>query len=139
LRLTDRCGTFKNGNSYSLPAAEQYRLTLFITGVAVRGRQSCGHLRDYNDGMASVGIRDLKTHASDIIERAEAGEAFLVTRRGKPVAVVLPFTIEAEDLILGRASPFVRLRQEGRAELREGKTVGWQSLKTKVLESNADR
>lgn len=89
--------------------------------------------------MASVGIRDLKTHASDIVERAEAGEAFLVTRRGKPVAVVLPFTIEAEDLILGHALPFVRLRVEGRAELRKGKTVGWQSLKTKVLESNADR
>ena len=89
--------------------------------------------------MASVGIRDLKTHASDIVERAEAGEAFLVTRRGKPVAVVLPFAIEAEDLILGHALPFIRLRAEGRAELRKGKTVGWQSLKTKVLESNADR
>ena len=89
--------------------------------------------------MAAVGIRDLKTHASNIVERAEAGEAFLVTRRGKPVAVVLPFAIEAEDLILGHASPFVRLRAEGRAELRKGKTVGWQSLKTKILESNADR
>ena len=89
--------------------------------------------------MASVGIRDLKTHASDIVERAEAGEAFLVTRRGKPVAVVLPFTIEAEDLILGHASPFVRLREEGRAELRKGKTIGWQSLKTKVHDSNSHR
>ena len=36
--------------------------------------------------MAAVGIRDLKEHASDIVDRAEAGEAFLVTRRGKPVA-----------------------------------------------------
>ena len=89
--------------------------------------------------MASVGIRDLKTHASDIVERAEAGAAFLVTRRGKPVAVVLPFTIVAEDLILGQASPFVRLREEGRAELRKGKTIGWQSLKTKVHDSNSDR
>ena len=89
--------------------------------------------------MAAVGIRDLKTHASDIVERAEAGEAFLVTRRGKPVAVVLPFTFDAEDLILAHASPFIRLRAEGRADLRKGKTVGWQSLKTKVHESNADR
>ncbi len=89
--------------------------------------------------MASVGIRDLKTHASDIVERAEAGEAFLVTRRGKPVAVVLPFTIEAEDLILAHASQFIRLREEGRTELRKGKTVGWESLKTKVHKSTADR
>jgi len=89
--------------------------------------------------MASVGIRDLKTHASDIVERAEAGEAFLVTRRGKPVAVVRPFSIEAEDLILGHASPFVRLREKGRAQLRKGTAIRWQSLKTKVLESDADR
>ncbi len=89
--------------------------------------------------MAAVGIRDLKTHASDIVERAEAGEAFLVTRRGKPVAVVLPFTIEAEDLILAHAARFIRLREEGRVELRKGKTVGWGSLKTRVHESDSDR
>jgi prevent-host-death family protein len=89
--------------------------------------------------MATVGIRDLKTHASDIVERAEAGEAFLVTRRGKPVAVVLPFDVEVEDLILAHASQFIRLREEGRAELRKGKTVSWGSLKTKAHESAPDR
>ncbi|MDQ6879457.1 MAG: type II toxin-antitoxin system prevent-host-death family antitoxin [Candidatus Dormibacteraeota bacterium] len=89
--------------------------------------------------MASVGIRDLKTHASDIVERAEAGEAFLVTRRGKPVAVVLPFTVDAEDLILAHAPQFIRLREEGRADLRKGKTVGWETLKAKGRELNSDR
>jgi len=84
--------------------------------------------------MAAVGIRDLKTHASNIVERAEAGEAFLVTRRGKPVAVILPFTSEAEDLILAHASQFIHLREESRAELRKAKTVGWASLT-----ANADR
>jgi prevent-host-death family protein len=82
--------------------------------------------------MAAVGIRDLKTHASDIVERAEAGEAFLVTRRGKPVAVVLPFGMEAEDMILAHASTFIKLREQGRAELRKGKTVNWESLKQRV-------
>lgn len=82
--------------------------------------------------MASVGIRDLKAHASDIVERAEAGEAFLVTRRGKPVAVVLPFSVEAEDLILANAPAFVKLRDEARGELRKRQTVGWESLKTRV-------
>jgi prevent-host-death family protein len=89
--------------------------------------------------MAAVGIRDLKTHASDIVERAEAGEAFLVTRRGKPVAVVLPFTVDVEDLILAHASQFIRLREEGRAELSKGKTVGWESLKTKVKQAESAR
>ncbi len=82
--------------------------------------------------MAEVGIRDLKTHASDIVERAEAGEAFLVTRRGKPVAVVLPFGVEAEDLILAQAATFVKLREKARTELRKGLTVSWDSVKKQV-------
>ncbi len=99
----------------------------------------CGHVSDYNWRMASVGIRDLKTHASDIVDRAEAGEAFLVTRRGKPVAVVLPFTVDAEDLILAHAPQFIRLREAGRADFRKGRTVGWESLRRRVRESTADR
>lgn len=87
--------------------------------------------------MAAVGVRDLKTHASDIVERAEAGEAFLVTRRGKPVAVVLPFGIEAEDLILGHAPAFIKLREDARAELRKGTTVGWASVKEKANKTNS--
>jgi antitoxin (DNA-binding transcriptional repressor) of toxin-antitoxin stability system len=63
------------------------------------------------------------------VDRAEAGEAFLVTPRGKPVAVVLPFTVNAEDLILAHAHPFIRLREEGRADLRKGTTVGWNRLR----------
>ena len=89
--------------------------------------------------MAAVGIRDLKAHVSDIVERAEGGEAFLVTRRGKPVAVVLPFGMEAEDMILAHASTFIRLREEGRAQLRKGTTVGWQSLKQKVRKADSTR
>jgi prevent-host-death family protein len=89
--------------------------------------------------MASVGIRDLKTHASDIVERAEAGEAFLVTRRGKPVAVLLPFTVDAEDLILAHAPQFIRLREEGRTDLRKGRTVDWKTLKAKGRQLNSDR
>jgi prevent-host-death family protein len=96
-------------------------------------------LRDYHDGIATVGIRDLKTHASDIVERAEAGEAFLVTRRGKPVAVVLPFSFDAEDLILAHAPQFIRLRERGRTERRKGKTIAWGTLVAKLRESESAR
>jgi prevent-host-death family protein len=89
--------------------------------------------------MAAVGIRDLKTHASDIVDRAEAGEAFLVTRRGKPVAVLLPFSFDAEDLILAHAPQFIRLREKGRADRRKGKTIAWDALKAKVHESESPR
>jgi prevent-host-death family protein len=89
--------------------------------------------------MAAVGIRDLKTHASDIVERAEAGEAFLVTRRGKPVAVVLPFSFDAEDLILAHAPHFIRLREQGRTDRRKGKTTSWGTLRAKFQESESAR
>jgi prevent-host-death family protein len=37
----------------------------------------------------TVGIRELKNSASQIIQRAEAGEPITVTRRGKPVATIV--------------------------------------------------
>ena len=40
----------------------------------------------------TVGIRELKNNASQIIERAEAGESITVTRRGKPVATIVSAT-----------------------------------------------
>jgi hypothetical protein len=46
---------------------------------------------------------------------------------------------DAEDLILAHAPRFIRLREEGRADLRKGKTVSWEPLKTKVRELKSDR
>jgi prevent-host-death family protein len=40
--------------------------------------------------MVEVGVRDFKNGASGYLERVEAGEVITVTRRGKPVARVLP-------------------------------------------------
>lgn len=81
--------------------------------------------------MATVGIRELKARASEIVQRAAEGESFLVTKRGKPVAVILPFGIDAEDLILAEAPRFMRLRAEARKEFRGGLTTGWQDLKAR--------
>jgi prevent-host-death family protein len=39
---------------------------------------------------SEVGIRELKDKVSGYIERAEAGEVVTVTRRGKPVARIVP-------------------------------------------------
>ena len=86
-----------------------------------RGRPNmlCSHLTAYIVksevcGMSSVAIRELRARASEIVRRAEAGEAFLVTKRGRPVAIMLPFDVDAEDLILAEAEPFVRLRARAR-------------------------
>lgn len=40
--------------------------------------------------MASVGVRELKAHLSQFIERASGGEAVIVTEHGRPVAVLAP-------------------------------------------------
>jgi prevent-host-death family protein len=36
--------------------------------------------------MSNVGLADAKAHLSELVERAEAGDAVCITRRGKPVA-----------------------------------------------------
>ena len=40
----------------------------------------------------TVGSFDAKTHFSELLDRAEQGEEITITRRGKPVARVIPFS-----------------------------------------------
>lgn len=40
--------------------------------------------------MDSIGLRELRQHASDIVKRAEAGEELLITVAGRPAAVLGP-------------------------------------------------
>lgn len=62
--------------------------------------------------MERIGIRELRQHASRWVRRAEAGESFEVTDRGRAVARLQP---------LPRAEGGVeRLRAEGRISPAEG-------------------
>jgi prevent-host-death family protein len=54
--------------------------------------------------MATVGVRELRQRASELLRRVEAGETIEVTDRGRPVAVLAPLP--------GR-SPIERLRAAG--------------------------
>ncbi|MFZ1989552.1 MAG: type II toxin-antitoxin system prevent-host-death family antitoxin [Alphaproteobacteria bacterium] len=40
--------------------------------------------------MTEIGAFEAKTHFSALLERAERGEEILITRRGKPVAKIVP-------------------------------------------------
>lgn len=73
--------------------------------------------------MGTIGVRELKVRASEVIRRSEKGERFLVTKRGKPVSVLLPIGADLEDLILANAPGVARRVQRGRAEFAAGKTV----------------
>lgn len=41
-----------------------------------------------------VGVRELKTHLSKYLDRAESGETILVTDRGRPKALIIRPTVE---------------------------------------------
>ena len=40
--------------------------------------------------MTTVGSYEAKTHLSELLERVEKGERFTITKRGKPVAILIP-------------------------------------------------
>jgi prevent-host-death family protein len=54
--------------------------------------------------MGTVGIRELRQRASELLRRVEAGETIQVTDRGRPVAVLSP---------LPESEPLQRLRVSG--------------------------
>lgn len=59
--------------------------------------------------MASVGVRELRQRASELLRRVEDGETIEITDRGRPVAVLAPLP---ED-------PLERLRASGDLQDRE--------------------
>jgi len=89
--------------------------------------------------MSAVGICELKARTSEIIGRVESGEVLLVTRRGRGVSVLLPFGEDVEDMILARAPEFVRLRQLGRNEYEQGRTIPWTKLKRELVTEKPKR
>jgi prevent-host-death family protein len=43
--------------------------------------------------MPSIGLRHLKTHASEILHDVEENETrYVITSRNKPVAIIIPYT-----------------------------------------------
>jgi prevent-host-death family protein len=60
--------------------------------------------------MASVGIRELRQHASELLRRVEDGERIEITDRGRPVAVLAPLPDD----------PLERLRASGDLEDSDG-------------------
>jgi prevent-host-death family protein len=54
--------------------------------------------------MGTVGIRELRQRASELLRRVEAGETIQITDRGRPVAVLAPLPV---------SEPLQRLRASG--------------------------
>ncbi len=77
--------------------------------------------------MAEIGIKELKATASAVIDRVEGGSAYVITKRGRPAAVLLPVE-EAEDLVLANTDEYVRMRREARAAYARGRTIKLKDL-----------
>ena len=77
--------------------------------------------------MAEIGIKELKATASTVIEEVQRGAAFVVTKRGRPAAVLMPVE-DAEDLVLANADEYMRMRREAREAYARGTTVALEDL-----------
>jgi prevent-host-death family protein len=72
--------------------------------------------------LAEIGIKELKNTASRVIDAVEGGERVVVTKRGRPAAVIMSID-DAEDFVLSHAEEFVEMRLAGRRDYKAGRTV----------------
>ena len=75
--------------------------------------------------MDSINLFDAKNRLSALVDRVETGEAVTITRRGKPVARLVPV---ASDSDRGRLAA-TRLRTLRDTIARRGETFTWDELK----------
>jgi prevent-host-death family protein len=78
--------------------------------------------------MEDIGVRELKTHASEIVRQVkETGAHYVITHRGHPTALIIPI----EEAKTG-GSPDNAGENAWDKLLRLGKEIGkgWQSSKT---------
>jgi prevent-host-death family protein len=72
--------------------------------------------------MAEIGIRELKAEASRVVDEVSNGASYVVTKRGRPAAVIVPIE-DAEDLVLANADELIRMRRRAREDYRRGRTT----------------
>lgn len=64
--------------------------------------------------MTNIGAFEAKTHLSRLLEQVAAGEKFVITRHGKPVAQLVPIDNDDDETLLQRrAAAVVRLKSVG--------------------------
>jgi antitoxin YefM len=73
----------------------------------------------------AIGIRELRNRVTEVLRRVqERGSGIVVTRHGRPAALILPIdSPEAEDYVLSHAPEFVTSLREADADLRAGRTI----------------
>lgn len=76
-----------------------------------------------------LGVFDARNRFSELVEAAERGEVTVITRRGMPVAKVVPAT-DRESALVRRRQALSELRAMNAALIaREGRSLSWDELK----------
>lgn len=84
----------------------------------------------FDQATRTVGAFDAKTHLSEILTRAEAGETFTVTKRGRPVAMIIPVVGAQAD----RADLWARVDRRREAFRRAGRFVSREEIREGIDE-----
>ena len=77
--------------------------------------------------MAEIGIKELKSGASRVVDEVAAGRSYVITKRGRPTAAIVPIE-EAEDLVLANAEELVSMRRRAREAHRRGRSTALEDL-----------
>lgn len=71
--------------------------------------------------MPAVKVTDLKNQATQILRTVEQGKEYVVTKRGRPIAVILPVADEdLEDWVLAHHPEALRRREAAEARIAAG-------------------
>ena len=103
--------------------------------MAVLVGHSCSTLVGTSVGwrivVPTVSIRDLANKASAVVDEvARSGKPAVVTKRGKPVAAVVPIDPDAlDDWVLANAPEYVKAMREADRDLVTGQTGSLDDLR----------
>jgi prevent-host-death family protein len=74
--------------------------------------------------MKFANIKELQRDASSLVSLAEKGEDVIITKRGKPAAVLYPLNEDIiEDYMIQHSPSIKKKLAEGLKDAREGKTI----------------
>ncbi len=79
--------------------------------------------------MKFANIRELQKNASSLVSLVEKGEDVIITKRGKPAAVIFPLTEDVMEDYIMQHSPAIRKKlAEGLEDVKQGKTTPIEDL-----------
>lgn len=79
--------------------------------------------------MRFANIKELQKDASGIITMVERGEDVIVTKHGKPAAVIYPLSEDVIEDYLIQHSPTIRKKiEEGMKDVKEGRVIPIEKL-----------